>query len=72
MHDPISVAVGDRHRRIFAAAANLAEFATIDDLIEALLTEPGLDTGLAPGEVARQIQGGINHVRGQRGTEDNG
>jgi hypothetical protein len=64
--DPISVEVGERHRRIFSAAANLAEFGTIDDLIHAILTEPGLDTGLPPGEVERQIRTGIGHGR-QRG-----
>jgi hypothetical protein len=70
MTDPISVAVGDRHRRLFAAAANLAEFDTLDDLIAALLTEPGLDTGLPPREVARQIECGIKHARRQRGGEE--
>ncbi len=72
LFDPTSVEIGDRHRRIFAAAANLAEFDTIDELIAELLTEPGLDTGLPPREVARQIDCGIRHVRGQRGMEANG
>jgi hypothetical protein len=70
IHDPIRVEVGDRHRRIFAAAANLAESATLEGLIAALLTEPGLDTGLPPGEVARQIECGIRHVRGQHGGRE--
>jgi hypothetical protein len=65
--EPISVEVGERHRRLFSAAANLAEFGTIDDLIFDILTEPGLDTGLPPREVERQIRTGIEHARRQRG-----
>jgi hypothetical protein len=65
--DPIAVEVGERHRRIFSAAANLAEFVTMDDLIRAILTEPGLNTGLSPREVERQIRTGIEHARRQRG-----
>jgi hypothetical protein len=64
--EPESVEVGDRHRRLFSAAANLAEFGTIDDLIVSLLTEPGLDTGLPPREVERQIRTGIEHARRQQ------
>ena len=47
--------------------ANLAELGTLDDLIRAILTEPGLDTGLPPREVERQIRCGIEHARRQRG-----
>jgi hypothetical protein len=65
--EPVSVEVGERHRRLFSAAANLAELGTIDDLILAILTEPGLDTGLPPREVERQIRTGIEHARRQRG-----
>ena len=65
--DSTEVEVGSRHARLFSAAANLAEFATVDDLIHALLTEPGLDTGLPPKEVRRQIDCGIEHARRQRG-----
>ncbi len=65
--EPISIEVGERHRRLFSAAANLAEFATLDDLIRAILAEPGLDTGLPPREVERQIECGIQHARRQRG-----
>jgi len=61
-----SVEVGERHRRLFSASANMAEFETIDGLIHAILTEPGLDTGLPPREVERQIQNGIEHTRRQR------
>jgi hypothetical protein len=64
--EPAAVEVGDRHRRLFSAAANLAELDR-DDLIVALLTEPGLDTGLPPREVERQIRTGIAHARRQRG-----
>jgi len=65
--EPIAVEVGERHRRLFSAAANMAEFETIDGLILAVLTEPGLDTGLPPREVERQIRTGIEHTRRQRG-----
>jgi hypothetical protein len=64
--EPEAVEVGNRHRRLFSAAANLAEFETIDHLIRAILTEPGLNTGLPPREVERQIQTGIEHARRQR------
>jgi hypothetical protein len=64
--EPAAVEVGERHRRLFSAAANLAELDR-DDLILALLTEPGLDTGLPPREVERQIRTGIVHARRQRG-----
>jgi hypothetical protein len=65
--EPAAVEVGDRHRRLFSAAANLAEFESADDLILAVLTEPGFDIGLPPREVERQIRTGIAHARGQRG-----
>ncbi|WP_169980910.1 hypothetical protein [Tautonia rosea] len=65
MLDPVAVEVGSRHARLFSAAANLAEFGTVEDLIVALLTGPGLDTGLPPREVIRQIQCGIEHARRQ-------
>lgn len=53
---------GDRHRLLFSAAANLAEFGCPAALAHALLTEGGLDSGLPPREVARQIDCGLNHV----------
>ncbi len=50
-----------RHRLLFSAAANLAEFGCSLELAEALLTESALDSGLTPSEVARQIRCGLNH-----------
>lgn len=52
---------GDRHRLLFSAAANLAEFGCPPALAHALLTEAGLDTGLPPSEVRRQIDCGLRH-----------
>ena len=51
--------VGDRHRLLFSAAANLAEFGCQSALAHALLTEAGLDSGLSPKDVRRQIECGI-------------
>src|SRR5712691_4883323 len=39
---------GDRHRLLFSAAANLAEFGCPSQLAHELLTEAALDSGLAP------------------------
>jgi hypothetical protein len=52
------VVEGDRHRLIFSAAANLAELGCPLPAVRALLTEPALDTGLPPKDVARQIECG--------------
>ena len=52
---------GDRHRMLFSAAANLAEFGCPPDLAHALLAEAGLDSGLPPSEVRRQIECGLRH-----------
>lgn len=57
-------AVGERHRSLFSAAANLAEFGCSWELAFALLSEAGLDSGLPPAEVRRQIECGLNHNRG--------
>ena len=54
---------GERARRLFSAAANLAEFACPEELAFALLTEAGLDTGLPPSEVKRQILCGLERGR---------
>lgn len=52
---------GDRHRLLFSAAANLAEFGCPPALAHALLTESALDTGLPPADVRRQIECGLKH-----------
>jgi hypothetical protein len=61
---------GDRHRLLFSAAANLAEFGCPPALAHALLTEAALDSGLSPSAVRRQIDCGLNHVRNP--SEGNG
>jgi len=53
---------GDRHRLLFSAAANLAELECPPGLAHELLTEAGLDSGLAPSEVRRQIDCGLAAV----------
>ena len=52
------VEVGDRHRLLYSASANLAELGCPLPAVRALLTEPALDLGLPPKEVARQIECG--------------
>ena len=52
---------GDRHRALFATAANLAEFDCPPLLAHELLTEGGLNCGLSPSEVRRQIDCGLGH-----------
>lgn len=54
--------VGDRHRMVFSSAANLAEFGCPPALAHALLTPAALDSGLAPAEVRRQIDCGLQHT----------
>ena len=58
-------AIGDRHRGLFSAAANLAELGCSFRLAWALLSEPALDSGLPPSEVRRQIKCGLTHRRHQ-------
>jgi hypothetical protein len=67
LSDPVAIQPGERHRTIFSAAADLAEFETIADLIMALLRAPGIHTGLPPSEVERQVLCGIKTARQQRG-----
>ena len=52
---------GDRHRLLFSAAANLAEFGCPGELAHELLTDAALDSGLSPFEVRRQIDCGLLH-----------
>ena len=52
---------GDRHRLLFSAAANLAEFGCPVELAHELLTEAALDSGLSPSETRRQIDCGLKH-----------
>ena len=52
---------GDRHRLLFSAAANLAEFGCPPALAHALLSESALNSGLAPSDVSRQIECGLSH-----------
>jgi hypothetical protein len=51
---------GDRHRALFRAAANLAELDCPRALAHELLTESGLDCGLKPSDVKRQIDCGLD------------
>jgi hypothetical protein len=53
---------GDRHRLLFSAAANLAEFDCPAALVHALLTEAALDAGLPPADVRQQIECGLAHA----------
>lgn len=53
---------GDRHRLLFSAAANLAEFACPENLAHELLTDAALDSGLSPADVRRQIECGLSHL----------
>ncbi len=59
---------GERHTRLFRAAGNLREFNASPELIDALLTEAALDSGLSPSEAARQIRCGIEHADRQVST----
>jgi len=54
------IAVGDRHRMIYAAARNLADAGAPLHLVRELLREPALDTGLPPREVDRQLDCGFS------------
>ena len=50
---------GDRHRLLFSAAANLAEFGCTPALAVALLEESALDAGLPPKDIRRGIECGL-------------
>ena len=53
------VEVGERHPRLYSAAANLAELGCSLAAVRALLTEPALDLGLPPKDVERAIDNGV-------------
>jgi hypothetical protein len=59
---------GERALRLFRAAADLAEHGTPLPVVRDLLNDPGLDAGLPPAEVARQIESGYRH--GSEGKRD--
>jgi hypothetical protein len=63
------LSVGDRHRLFFSAAANLAELGCPAALAIELLTDAGLDAGLSPSDVRRQIECGLSHGASQGGTQ---
>jgi hypothetical protein len=63
---------GDRHRLLFSAAANLAEFGCPPALAHALLADAALDSGLSPSDVRRQIDCGLNHAATRREGEGDG
>lgn len=58
----IGAGSGDRHRRLFSAAANLAEFGCPVELAHALLRDAALDSGLSPSDTRRQIDCGLKHT----------
>ena len=60
-------AEGDRHRTLFRCAAWMSEQGAPPTLVAAVLTDPGLDSGLTPADVARQIACGVAHAARQRG-----
>lgn len=59
---------GERHQTLFRCAAYLTEQRAPPSLVFLLLTEPGLDMGLSPKDVERQLRCGIEHAEKQRGT----
>ena len=59
---------GDRHRLLFSAAANLAEFGCSPELAEALLLDPARDCGLSSAEARRQTALGLKH--GRKGADE--
>ena len=61
---------GDRHRMLFSAAANLAEFGCPSSLAIALLEESALDTGLPPKDVRRQVECGLASVGSESTPQD--
>lgn len=66
------VEVGDRHRLVYSAAANLAEVGCPVHAIRALLTEPARDLGLPPSHVERAIDNAYTAVVGRAQAEGAG
>ncbi len=56
---------GERHRRLFSAAANLAELGAPLPLCFGLLLEPALDCGLPPTDARRTIECGWRRGTGE-------
>ncbi len=56
------VGTGDRHRLLFSASANLAEFDCPLKLALALLMPTALDLGLTPSDAARQVECGLKNT----------
>lgn len=54
---------GERHNRLFAAAANLAELGVPHAAVAALVAEGARISGLSPSETARTIGNAVAHVQ---------
>jgi hypothetical protein len=63
------VEVGERHRLVYSAAANLFEFGDVPSLVRALLTEPARDLGLPPKDIERAIENAYAAVAGRPQAE---
>jgi hypothetical protein len=63
------VEVGERHRLVYSAAANLFEFGDVPSLVRALLTEPARDLGLPPKDIERAIDNAHAAVAGREQAE---
>jgi hypothetical protein len=61
---------GDRHRLLYSAASNLGEFGCPSRLASALLMPSAIDSGLAPGDAARQIACGLQKGMTSHGEGD--
>ena len=55
---------GERHNRLFQAAANLGEFGASEKLAVALLMEAARDSGMPLKEITDTIAAGVRHGRG--------
>ncbi len=55
---------GERHNRLFQAAANLGEFGASEKLAVALLMEAARDSGMPMKEITDTIAAGVRHGRG--------